>query len=390
MSIKKIQFSPVKTTEKDSEEEKSVAYSSNENLTVKFQITDTQIIAHSYKRTQTTLGDMKRDIAGKFKVINHSWLDILDQDEELLSDERVKLNDLPRNQFGIVELQLRVNERGQQARAKLDLNVYYSHFTLPEIITVNLGEEGDGQRTDRKLIVEIENRRIRKPFLGGYRDPGTKIEFHHACTQTGPMPRPGRNLVLSRETQTEAHLMKSLRTTRMTPRNEIREFVSSDEMVGRLDKLKRVKVIQRNFRAYKWRKLIRESAQQWRVIQEKAKERTNYDTNNADYNRVLRLLYMEPTAKEEFDQVYAALKHWKREEMLRLKELHSDGAYIAELNLVLEKEIFLLNEVKQRKSIVQRQFKEKSSERLLTRLGRPKRFISTKSELKLADLWIPE
>lgn len=385
MSIKKIQFSPVKdkrtTVEIDKDE--SEALSSNEHLTVKFQITETQIIAHSYKREQT-LEDMKRDIAGKFKVLD-TWLDVLGQDGKLLTDERMKLNDLSRTQFGIVELQLKVNEKGEQEKANLDLNVYYRNFTLPEIITVNLGcadEDGDGERQERKVIVEIENRQIMKPFLGGYRDPRTKIEYHHACTQTGPMTRPGRNLILSRETQTEPHLIKSLRTTR-TPRNEIREFISSDEMVGRLDKLKRVRLIQRNFRAYKWRKLIRESAEQWRVIQEKAKERTNYDTTNADYNRVLRLLYMDPTAKEEFDQVYAAIKHWKREETMRLKDMHSDGAYIAELNLVLEKEIFLLNEVKQRRSIVKRAFEEKSSERLLTRLGKPKRFISSKSKFLL-------
>ena len=30
----------------------------------------------------------------------------------------------------------------------------------------------------------------KKPFLGGYRSRKTKLEYHHACTQTDPPPRP--------------------------------------------------------------------------------------------------------------------------------------------------------------------------------------------------------
>lgn len=375
MSIKKIQFSPIKervhlkqlTTdgEEGEEEDERVA------LTVKFQITETKIIAHSYPRT-LSLRDIKRDIAGKFKVPD--GLLELRQNAAVIVNEGVQLNDLPRNEFGIVELQLKAKEGGDE-EIKLDLNVYYSNFTLPEIITVNVpcaGEQEDGE--GRQIFVEIDNRQIVKPFLGGYRDPVTKIEYHNASSQTGPM-KVFRNHIVTRETQTEPHLIKSLRTTR-TPRNEIREFVSSDEMLVRLEKLKSVKLIQKNFRAFKWRKLIRESAEQWRTIQQKTREKMNYETNNADYNRVLRLLYMQPTEKEEFDQIQAAIMHWKREEKARLKGLYSEGSYIAELNLVVEKEIFLLNEVEQRKAVVKAMLKEKSSERLLIRLGKPKKFIS--------------
>lgn len=348
------------------------------DLTVKFQITDTKIIAHSYKKTQT-LKDIKRDIAAKFKV-NDLFLDLYQNDDELVpSDDSIVLNNLPRTKFGIVELQLKLNERGLKECSKLDLNIYYSNFTLPEIITVNLATaDGDDETEDRKIIVEIENRKITKPFLGGFRDPRTKIEYHHAATQTGPM-KIRKDGILSRETQTDANLMKSIRTTR-TPRNEIREFVSSDEMLSRLDKLKKVKLIQKNFRAYQWRKLIKTSAEQWRIIQQKAKEKKNYDTVNADYNKVLRLLYMEPTKKEEFEEIYTAIQHWKKEETNRLKNLHSDGAYISELNIILEREIYLLNEVEQRKEVVKQAFREKTSERLLKRLGQPKKFIASNRE----------
>lgn len=370
------------TVEEDAQE-----FIPNTDLTVKFQITETQIIAHSYKRT-LSLREIKRDIAAKFKVPDnlltlyhhHQQQEVVVVDEQhqhqpTIVNEAAKLNDLPRNQFGIVELELRVKEKGREptyAPPKLDLNVYYSNFTLPEIITVNVPHPDDGH--GRKIIVEIDNRQIVKPFLGGYRDPVTKTEYHNASTQTGPL-KVFRRPILTRETQTEPHLIRSIKTTR-TPRNEIREFVSSDEMLVRLHKAKSAAVIQRNFRAFKWRQLIRDSAEEWRTMQQRAKERMNYETANADYNQVLRLLYMAPTEKEDFDQIHAAIQHWKREEKLRLKTLHSDGSYIAELNLVVEKEIYLLNEVEQRKGVVKALLREKASERMLRRLGRPKKFIS--------------
>lgn len=395
MSIKKIQFSPIKeravvqrinqiSGNDEEDEENDIEFVANCDLTVKFEITDTQTIAHSYKRS-LSLKDIKRDIAGKFRVADNLLELLLHETGQVIEDEGMRLNDLPRNKFGIVELLLRVNEK-ENGQTKLDLSVYYSNFTLPEIITVNIAgsnaggddDNEDGQE-DRKIFVEIDNRQIVKPFLGGFRDPATKIEYHNASTQTGPM-KVYRNAILTRETQTEAYLVKSLRTTR-TPRNEIREFVSSDAMVCRLEKLKCVKVIQRTYRAYKWRKLVRESAEQWRIVQQKAREKMNYETSgNGNYNRVLRLLYMEPKEKEDFDRIYAAIQHWKTEEKTRLKALHTHASYIAELSLVVDKEIFLLNEVDQRRHALKRAFKEKSSERLLDRLGRPKKFVAKDSK----------
>ena len=36
------------------------------------------------------------------------------------------------------------------------------------------------------LITEIEDRRMKKPFLGGYRDKVTNVEYLNAASQTGP------------------------------------------------------------------------------------------------------------------------------------------------------------------------------------------------------------
>jgi hypothetical protein len=36
----------------------------------------------------------------------------------------------------------------------------------------------------RDIVVEIESKCIRKPFVGGYRHKTTGVEYHHAFTQT--------------------------------------------------------------------------------------------------------------------------------------------------------------------------------------------------------------
>lgn len=376
MSIKKIHFSAARNKQSlpsgqspgGSLDEPDACWT--DDLTVKFQITESQTIAHSYKRDQS-LEEIRLDIAKKFKVTDQH-LDFYQGEVRL--DGAVLLGVVPRNKFGIVEIRLQLNETATAEKAKLDLNVYYRNFTLPEIITVSLGvDEETG--AERKVLVEIENRTIPKPFLGGYRDPATRIEYHNAFTQTGPRPRTNAICAASRDTQTEPRLMCGLRTTR-TPRNEIRQFVSSDEMIVQLERHRKAVLIQRCFRAYLWRKLLRTSAAQWCQMQEKAREKKPYETANADYNKVLRLLYMEPKTKPEFEAIYAAIQNWKRLETMRLRDLHSDGPYIAELYQVLEREIFLLNEVDQRREKLRRACRQQSTEKTLSKLGQPKKFMT--------------
>lgn len=38
--------------------------------------------------------------------------------------------------------------------------------------------------------IQIEKEDYHKPFLGGFRDRRTMIEYHHAATQTPPPPKP--------------------------------------------------------------------------------------------------------------------------------------------------------------------------------------------------------
>lgn len=142
----------------------------NENkksLTVKIQLPEDSenILAVNFPNT-FDVGQLKQDLAGKFKISSDNLL--VTQDEDEIRDGHM-LHNLNLNDFGIIELKLRLTDAAINEGIKLDTGIYYSSFTLPDIITVHVPiENEDGETTMRDLVVEIENKSIKKPFLGGF------------------------------------------------------------------------------------------------------------------------------------------------------------------------------------------------------------------------------
>ena len=146
------------------------------DVTVKFQISEAQIIAHAYPNIMT-VEDIKEDISRKFRVSTDFLL--LKENDRILPED-TKLCDIKSNDFGIVELDLILSEEAGYHNVNLDTNVYYSHFTLPDIITVHVADDGD-ERLSKDIVVEIENQSIIKPFLGGYVDrKNSKIKIGYS------------------------------------------------------------------------------------------------------------------------------------------------------------------------------------------------------------------
>lgn len=144
----------------------------NENkksVTVKIQLPvpdqHEHILAVNFPNT-FDVGNLKEDIANKFKISSDALLVFQDDDE--ISSHHLLCN-LNLNDFGIIEIKLRLTEDANDSGVKLDTGVYYSSFTLPDIITVHIPIENEnGETTTRDLVVEIENKSIKKPFLGGF------------------------------------------------------------------------------------------------------------------------------------------------------------------------------------------------------------------------------
>lgn len=192
------------------------------SLTVKIQLPEDSenILAVNFP-SSFDVGHVKDDIAKKFKISAGDHL-LVFQDEEEIFDGQMLCN-LNLNDFGIIEIKLKLTDDAINKGIKLDTDVYYSSFTLPEIITVHIpGKNEDGEPTTRDLMVEIENKSIKKPFIGGFVHKKTskkisfnhaqmsnlnitEIEYHHAFTQTGPameQMQKIREQTLCRDTQT--------------------------------------------------------------------------------------------------------------------------------------------------------------------------------------------
>lgn len=156
----------------------------NENkrtLTVKIQLPEDSenVLALNFPNT-FNIGNLKEDIAKKFKV-SVDQLAVYQNEDEI--HDKHMLFHLTLNDFGIIEIKLKLTDAAINDGVTLDTSVYYSSFTLPDIITVHVPiENEDGETTTRDLVVEIENKSIKKPFLGGYVHKKTsEVEINMKC-----------------------------------------------------------------------------------------------------------------------------------------------------------------------------------------------------------------
>lgn len=145
----------------------SGANENKKSFTVKIQLPEDSenILAVNFPNT-FDVANLKHDIAKKFNISDENLRVFQDDDE--IRDEHL-LCDLNLNDFGIIEITLKLTDDAINDGIKLDTGIYYSSFTLPDIITVHIPVENeDGEEITRDLVVEIENKSIKKPFLGGY------------------------------------------------------------------------------------------------------------------------------------------------------------------------------------------------------------------------------
>lgn len=155
-----------------------------EDVTVKIQIKDMEnTLAQTYSN-DLKIEHLKNDLATKFKIDPHHL--VIKQADAVVTNDK-QLSDLIVNEFHsmIIEIDLMLTDEADEQGFKLDTNVYYSNFTLPDIITVHCLIEETGETKD--LVVEIENKSIVKPFLGGYVNRKTsqnnlfKLKYPHNC-----------------------------------------------------------------------------------------------------------------------------------------------------------------------------------------------------------------
>ncbi|XP_053698711.1 IQ and ubiquitin-like domain-containing protein [Sabethes cyaneus] len=316
-------------------------------------------------------------------------------------EENQRLFDICDNEYGVVDMDLELSENAYEQNVKLEPQIYYNNINLPDFITVRVSadDKTDGNSC-RDLVVEIENQAIMKPFIGGYVDKVTKTEYHDAFTQTGPpLERIKYEGINSRDTQTvkerniEIETPSDRATVSYGDATELsyaskymdkvivaQSYESFDDMTKRIDPIGKITLIQRNFRRYMWQKLIKESAAEWRHLQKEQKRREGKRSKaQQDEYRKECIVKTFPKTKQDFDALYAQVQMWKENELKQISEKYSGAPKIAEMNMLLDKEVQLLNGIERQRQILQQEAKKVLDEQTLKKLSEPVKWVGYNS-----------
>lgn len=239
------------------------------NVTVKFQIDEVQFVANTYNNS-LFMHEIKTDIAEKF-CVDPKYLSFRQQGEEYPLNDETILHDAHSNEFGVVEIKIELSEDAVEQGIQLDSQLYYASFVLNDVITVHVPASMSRDGCPKNLLVEIENRAIVKPFIGGYVHKKTGLEYHDAFSQTGPSDDQISKLQekLSRDTQTVEVAVTAADTNldhavqvygdakKFTYEPALEEYEiipeayeTFEEKQKKMDLDRKVRLIQRNLRRY--------------------------------------------------------------------------------------------------------------------------------------------
>lgn len=82
-----------------------------------------------------------------------------------------------------------------------------------------------------------------------------------------------------------------------------------------------------------------------------------------------------PRTADDFDLLYAEISRWKRAELKRIAANYEGPARISEVNILLDKEINLLNGVERQRRLVYLAMEDFRNDQLLKQMGKPLEWI---------------
>lgn len=253
---------------------------------------------------------------------------------EPLSDE-TRLADVGVNPGDAAEFELVVQyAQPGQSRAKARANVVPGQ--LPDSIDVELPPlEATSQ--PRVLTIPIDVSQVRKlPYLGGFRNKQTKVEYFHAQVQTDQKPREWKkDFKFTRETQTANERSRTIQTKREASTQMRRPDLLLDESrdvevdsgaYETSEEFARVKeektmVLQRYARGWRARRLAGQMRQErdaeWTAARE-ADERARMKAEQRRRREIERR--MRPRTHEDFEILYNELEAWRLLETSKIND----------------------------------------------------------------------
>ncbi|XP_003705049.2 IQ motif and ubiquitin-like domain-containing protein isoform X1 [Megachile rotundata] len=248
---------------------------------------------------------------------------------------------------------------------------------------------------------KTEDRRIKKPYLGGWRHKITKLEYLNAESQTGPLRMPKKN-TCSRMVQYIATVEVSTQTPCRHPTQMWRPdcFISSasdkyltskpyetyEEMMLRLDYDGKARIIQRNYRWYILLKNIRKYAKQYRELVEDCRM---YELEKSliyrkrHQQQILRRI--NPKSQLDFDMLYDLVEKWRLDRLECTKKRFFRAARSAESYVILDKTVEMFRVIDQKRQEVKRRYRNKKRVRFITINCKPITWHGYKDKLVQVD-----
>uniref|UniRef100_A0A8C0C2M0 IQ motif and ubiquitin domain containing n=1 Tax=Buteo japonicus TaxID=224669 RepID=A0A8C0C2M0_9AVES len=196
-------------------------------------------------------------------------------------------------------------------------------YHMPDVITVRV-QTGKYSDSFQDVVVKIERPAYHKPFLGGFKNRITGVEFHNAGSQTIPKKQPDKGIQLfCRGTQTvfEKNKLQQTKNTTSTQMTKIGLYVSNmtDKLISpgkyltaeeyHKRRLEAVIVLQTYFR--RWHAInvvqnLREGKRlrlAWEAQEELRRKKEKEEKVRKEHKRRLN-----PKTKDDFELLYHALE----------------------------------------------------------------------------------
>ncbi|CAH0554895.1 unnamed protein product [Brassicogethes aeneus] len=366
---------------------------SGRQIIVKYYLESTKklLFTNSYP-SNYLVASIKKNIERFFNI---PFVNIILKLGDAVLNNEDKIGDFQTDNFGVLEITLVFSNVHLKLEPE-DVAQIYQHVppVLPDVLTVQVPTEDRGVYN---VVVEVENKCIYKPNLGGYENTSTGIEYHNAYSQTGPYLLKKNGLVLAhRDSQTPSTKNKTinLAMSKATQVTHIpqggdkilipRPYETAEERAVRLDIPGKVRFIQKCYRAWKLKKKVKELSLEYKKrmskqtqddLQEQIREELRFkkDLTNKAF----------PMDAEDFDMLYSMIERWKRAEIKRISQEYCGPAKIVEFQVLLDKEIELLHSIDKVRQTISDDIETRKEVRFFKSIGMPIRWNSEYKNLPI-------
>ncbi|KFP88459.1 IQ and ubiquitin-like domain-containing protein, partial [Apaloderma vittatum] len=252
---------------------------------------------------------------------------------------------------------------------------------MPDVVTVRVQTDLD---SFQDVVVKIERPTYHKPFLGGFKNRISGVEFHNAGSQTKPKKRPDKGIQLFSFEKNKPQKTKNTTSTQMTKIGlyvsnrtdklvSPGKYVTADEYHRR--RLEAVIVLQTYFRRWHAINVVQNLREQKRLrLAWEAQEQLRRKREKEEKLRKENQRRLNPKTKEDFERLYHDLQLWMQEETERINRTLTGAERKAAFCGLQEKEAQLIASIGRQKLNADKENQQKAILHFLNKCAQPKRW----------------